>query len=60
VILSSLLALGSLLGSNDPCAVPPMLVRWETSLDAAKVRAAAEGKPILFFHCLGRLDEPFA
>ena len=31
-------------------------IRWEASLDAAKVRAAREGKPILFHQLVGDLD----
>ncbi len=31
-------------------------VRWEKSLDAAKARAAREGKPILFYQLVGDLD----
>ncbi|HKB17044.1 MAG TPA: hypothetical protein VKF62_13340 [Planctomycetota bacterium] len=55
------LALLSLLcASGATPEAPRMLVRWEPSLEAAQSRAAAEGKPILFFHLLGRLDETFA
>ncbi|MCI0587687.1 MAG: hypothetical protein L0323_12670 [Planctomycetes bacterium] len=55
------LALLALLSPSDATPeVPRMLVQWESSLEAAQARAAAEGKPILFFHLLGRLDEPFA
>ncbi|MGH7150337.1 MAG: hypothetical protein ACREIU_06555 [Planctomycetota bacterium] len=57
-MLLALLALLSAPGATPE--VPRMLVQWETSLEAAQARAAAEGKPILFFHLLGRLDEPFA
>ena len=31
-------------------------IQWEASLDAAKVRAAREGKPILFHQLVGDLD----
>ena len=32
-------------------------IRWEKSLDAAKIRAAKEGKPILFHQLVGDLDK---
>jgi len=32
-------------------------IRWEKSLDAAKARAAKEGKPILFHQLVGDLDK---
>jgi hypothetical protein len=32
-------------------------IRWERSLDAAKARAAKEGKPILFHQLVGDLDK---
>jgi hypothetical protein len=32
-------------------------IRWEKSLDAAKLRAAREGKPILFHQLVGDLDK---
>jgi len=32
-------------------------IRWESSLDAAKARAAREGKPILFHQLVGDLDK---
>lgn len=32
-------------------------IRWEKSLDAAKTRAAKEGKPILFHQLVGDLDK---
>ncbi len=32
-------------------------IKWETSLDAAKVKAAREGKPILFHQLVGDLDK---
>jgi hypothetical protein len=32
-------------------------IRWEQSLDAAKLRAAREGKPILFHQLVGDLDK---
>ncbi len=31
-------------------------IQWEASLDAAKARAASEGKPILFHQLVGDLD----
>jgi hypothetical protein len=34
-------------------------VAWETSLAAAKARAARTGKPLLLLHLFGRLDEEF-
>ena len=34
-------------------------VKWEASLDQAKVRARATGKPILLMHLFGRLDQEF-
>ena len=35
-------------------------IDWETSFEAAKVRAQSEGKPILLMHLFGRLDEEMA
>ena len=32
-------------------------IRWEKSLDAARLRAAKEGKPILFHQLVGDLDK---
>ena len=32
-------------------------IRWEKSFDAAKARAAKEGKPILFHQLVGDLDK---
>ena len=32
-------------------------IRWEKSLDAAKLRAAKEGKPILFHQLVGDMDK---
>lgn len=32
-------------------------VRWEASLDAAKKRAAAEGKPLMVYQLVGELDK---
>ena len=32
-------------------------IRWEKSLDAARLRAAREGKPILFHQLVGDLDK---
>ena len=32
-------------------------IRWETSLDAARARAAREGKPVLFHQLVGDLDK---
>jgi hypothetical protein len=34
-------------------------IGWETSLPAAKARAARTGKPLLLLHLFGRLDEEF-
>jgi hypothetical protein len=34
-------------------------IHWEESLDAAKIRAAREGKPIFLLHLMGRLDDEF-
>ncbi len=58
--LAPLALLALLSASGATPEVPRMLVRWEPTLEAAQARAAAEGRPILFFHLLGRLDEPFA
>lgn len=38
--------------SAEDCAVG-----WETSFEAAKLRAQKEGKPILSLQLFGRLDE---
>ena len=32
-------------------------IRWETSLDAARARAARENKPVLFHQLVGDLDK---
>jgi hypothetical protein len=32
-------------------------IRWEKSLDAAQLRAAREGKPILFHQLVGDMDK---
>ena len=32
-------------------------IHWETSLDAARARAAREGKPVLFHQLVGDLDK---
>ncbi len=32
-------------------------IRWETSLDAARARAARDGKPVLFHQLVGDLDK---
>ena len=32
-------------------------IRWEKSLDAAKLRAIKEGKPLLFHQLVGDLDK---
>ena len=32
-------------------------IRWEASLDAARARAAREGKPVLFHQLVGDLDK---
>ena len=32
-------------------------IRWEPSLDAARARAAREGKPVLFHQLVGDLDK---
>ena len=32
-------------------------IRWEASLDAARTRAAREGKPVLFHQLVGDLDK---
>jgi hypothetical protein len=46
-----------------PSAVPGTAawreIGWETSLRAAKARAARTGKPLLVLHLFGRLDEEF-
>jgi hypothetical protein len=49
-------------GSSDrlpPPAVEIAGVTWLPSLEEAKSKAAAEGKPILHFQLLGRLDDEF-
>ena len=48
----ALLAAG--VGSQTPAGDE---IAWETSLDAAKTRAAADGKPVLLLDMFGRLDE---
>lgn len=37
-------------------AITATKIQWETSLDKAKARAAASGKPILWVHMLGNID----
>lgn len=32
-------------------------VRWEPSLEAARKRAAAEGKPLMVYQLVGQLDK---
>lgn len=34
-------------------------IPWESSFEAAKVRARLENKPILLLHVFGRLDQEF-
>jgi len=37
-------------------AITATKIQWETSLDKAKARSAASGKPILWVHMLGNID----
>jgi hypothetical protein len=39
--------------------VPPGLVKWHGTFDAACTAAKTSGKPVLLFHMMGRLDEEF-
>lgn len=38
---------------------PPTLVHWADSMEAAREKAAAANRPILWFQLLGDLDEEF-
>lgn len=54
------LAAAVLFGVQDAShADTAMKVEWLTSLEAAKEKAAATGRPILYFQLLGRLDEEY-
>lgn len=44
-------------GSGKPWDGYNKGVRWEESLEAAKKRAAVEGKPILLYQLVGDLDK---
>ena len=60
--MRSIVALGALLTSTAAWAGEEWKdydrgIRWEKSLDAAKLRAAREGKPILFHQLVGDLDK---
>ncbi|PZM82710.1 MAG: hypothetical protein DKT66_12000 [Candidatus Melainabacteria bacterium] len=37
-------------------AITASKIQWETSLDKAKAKSAASGKPILWVHMLGNID----
>ena len=37
-------------------AITATKIQWETSLEKAKARSAASGKPILWVHMLGNID----
>lgn len=37
-------------------AITASKIHWETSLDKAKAKSAASGKPILWVHMLGNID----
>lgn len=37
-------------------AITASKINWETSLDKAKAKASASGKPILWVHMLGNID----
>lgn len=56
MIAIGVLALASTAGSQDWKGYARG-IRWEKSLDAAKARAAREGKPILFHQLVGDLDK---
>ena len=59
--MHSMVAIGILLaaagGENEAWKGYDKGIRWEKSLDAAKLRAAKEGKPILFHQLVGDLDK---
>jgi len=42
-----------------PAQAAPGAIAWETSLPAAKARAARTGKPLLLLHLFGKLNEEF-
>jgi hypothetical protein len=50
----------SLAGFSVPVAEASDKVAWEGTFEAAKARAEREGKPILFMHLFGRLNEELA
>jgi len=61
--MKSMIAIGVLLASAAAARADESWkdydkgIRWEKSLDAAKLRAAREGKPILFHQLVGDLDK---
>jgi hypothetical protein len=61
--MKSIIALGVLLASAAAVRAGESWknydqgIRWEKSLDAANLRAAKEGKPILFHQLVGDLDK---
>jgi hypothetical protein len=52
-------ACGLTMPNSQPPAVTVAGVRWESSFAAAKARAKAEHKPILFLQMFGKLDDDF-
>jgi len=56
-VLAVVLAAAGLAGAQEPWKDYNRGIRWEKSLDEAKVRAAREGKPILFHQLVGDLDK---
>jgi hypothetical protein len=59
-LMAAVLVLGGAASAGAQQELPPWKgynrgVRWETSLDAARARAAKEGKPILLYQLVGNL-----
>ena len=57
VAFALLLAVAATAAADDSWKGYNQGIRWERSLDAAKARAAKEGKPILFHQLVGDLDK---
>ena len=57
VAIGILLAATATAGAGEAWKGYDKGIRWERSLDAAKERAAREGKPILFHQLVGDLDK---
>ena len=56
-VVAVALALGLIASSEEPWKDYNKGIRWERSLEAAKIRAAREGKPVLFHQLVGDMDK---